>query len=291
MDTQIIEQGLRAAETAICEQNLIWSRYSGDKPDVAKGVMRAFHMLALARKNYHPINIVSIGCGSEPQLRLLNAANHKNIVLIDKDPAVLDSINKRVNRQFYKNIYPVQENYEAFLDLNYTRAFLKMQLNGCKADAVFLHHSLYYLPMRRWRALITNIYNELLAEKGVIHCVLMSHYSDSPYTTTWLYNNYTRRFFNHINDQGLLAFQKELISEDCLAGAEISNVSSEIKFWVNDFEDFMKVMWMILLYPSVHQYSRKQMEIIIGDTYENFFLPQKPLMQSQDHLYIQKTAV
>lgn len=195
-----MEQGLRAAQTSIPEQNLIWSRYSSDKPDVAQGSMKAFRMLTLARKDEKPINIMSIGCGAEPQLRLLNAVNHNIISLVDNDPEALANINERISRQFYRNIHPVLENYEAFMDINYTRAFLKMQLNGQKADAIFLHHSLYYIPMREWLTLITNIYNELLADDGIIHCVLMSRYSDDPHTTTWLYNNYTRRFFNHIND-------------------------------------------------------------------------------------------
>ena len=283
-----MEQGLRAAQTGIPEQNLIWSRFSSDKPDVAQGTMRAFRMLAFAHNYEKPINILSLGCGAEPQLRLLNAANHNMITLLDNDPDALANINERISRQFYHNIHTVLENYEAFLDVNYTRAFLKTQLNNQKADAIFLHHSLYYIPMRQWTALITNIYNELLAEKGIIHCVLMARYSDDPHTTTWLYNNYTRRFFNHINDQGLLAFKETLMEENCLKDAELSDHSSEVKFWVNNFECFMQVIWMILLYPQVHDYKKDQMEIIINDIYNNFFEPKQPLLQTQDHLYIQK---
>ena len=283
-----MRQGLSAAQTGSPEQNLIWSRYSNDKPDIAQGTMRAFHMLAFAHNDSKPINILSIGCGIEPQLRLLNAISHNIITLLDNDPAALANINERISRQFYHNIHTISEDYEAFLDVKITRNFLKMQLNNQKADAIFFHHSLYYLPMRQWTTLITNIYNELLANNGVIHCVLMSRYSDNQHTTTWLYNNYTRSFFNHTNEQSLLAFKEMLIQGNCLKNAELNNHTSEIKFWVNTFECFMQVIWMILLYPKVHLYNKGQMEIIIKDIYDNFFVPQQPLLQTQDHLYIQK---
>lgn len=209
---------------------------------------------------------------------------------MDNDSAALNQVKERLRRHFYSNVYPVMENYEAFLDLNYIRAFQKIQLNGQKADAIFLHHSLYCLPMKKWLPLLTNIYNELLAPKGVIHSVVMSRFSDNPLTTSWLYNNYCRRYFNRVNTQSLLALQENITAESSLPGAELSSYTSEIKFWVSDFERFMQVVWMIMLYPAVNQYERPQMEEITRDVHAKFFQPQQPLLQSQDHLFIQKTA-
>lgn len=71
MSNSLIYQGLKAAETGIAEQNYVWSRFSGDKPDVGQGLMRALHMLAFARGGSLPVNIISIGSGAEPQLRLM----------------------------------------------------------------------------------------------------------------------------------------------------------------------------------------------------------------------------
>lgn len=291
MNDPLIYQGLKAAETSIADQNFVWSRFSGDKPDVGKGLMRALHFIACAKCDHEPVNIISMGCGAEPQLRVLAATNYNHIVLLDNDAEVLTLLKERVKRQFYPNILPVLENYEAFLDLNYIRAFLKVQLNGQKADVIFLHHSLYYLPMEQWLPLFCNIYNELLAPNGIIHSVLMSRFSDNVHTTSWLCSHYCRRYFNRINNQSLLTLQDNLMVDNCLEGSELSSYTSEIKFWVNDFELFMQVIWMILLYPSVYFYEREQMEEITRDTHAKFFLPQRPLLQSQDHLFIQKSAV
>lgn len=291
MTEPFIYQGLKAAESSMTEQNYVWRRFSGDKPDVGQGLMRALHMLAFARGDNLPVNIVSIGCGSEPQLRVLAAANYSRITLVDNDTEALTVLKERLARQFYTNICTVLENYEAFLDLNYLRAFRKIQLHGQKADAIFLHHALYFLPMEKWLPLITNIYNELLAPKGIIHCVLMSRFSDDPLTTSWLYNHYSRRYFSRINGQSLLTLQDGLMAEDRLKDAELSSYTSEVRFWVNDFEQFMQVIWMILLHSTVHRYDRTQMEEIIRDTHAKFFAPQQPLLQSQDHLFIQKLSI
>lgn len=288
MEQSIIDKGLKAAETAISEQNYIWSRYSGDKPDVAKGAMRALKLMANAKNDWQPINIMSIGSGAEPQFRLLTATNYKRILLLDSETDALSMLNERIGRQFYQNVHTRLENYEAFLDLEYTRLFLRTQFGNEKIDAIFLHHSLYYLPMTRWMNLIGNLYNELLADKGVIHCVLMARNSDNPLTSTWIYNNYALRFFSHVNDQGLLALRDQIEKDNSLTGAILSNYTSEIKFFVDDFDKFMQVIWMILLYPNVHDYTPKQREIITMDIYESFFKKKQPLLQSQDHLFIQK---
>jgi hypothetical protein len=46
----------------------------------------------------------------------------------------------------------------------------------------------------------------------------------------------------------------------------------------------MGVVWMILLYPDVHHYSREQMLEVIEHVYERLWRPGIPLIQIQDHL-------
>ena len=46
------------------------------------------------------------------------------------------------------------------------------------------------------------------------------------------------------------------------------------------------VVWMILLYPDVHKYTRKQREEITRYAHDRFWKEKKPLVQAQDHLVI-----
>jgi hypothetical protein len=48
----------------------------------------------------------------------------------------------------------------------------------------------------------------------------------------------------------------------------------------------MAVVWMILLYPNVHQYTLKQREEITKYIYDNFWRRKRPLWQMQDHMVI-----
>ena len=48
----------------------------------------------------------------------------------------------------------------------------------------------------------------------------------------------------------------------------------------------MSAIWMILLYPEVHQYSLKQREEITEFIYKKFWKVKRPLVQLQDHLVI-----
>jgi uncharacterized protein YbaR (Trm112 family) len=77
---------------------------------------------------------------------------------------------------------------------------------GRRLDLIAFEHSLYYCPADRWRALLSNVFDVLLAKTGAIHCVLMSSSADNPATTTWLYNHFAGKFFGHRNDQDLRAF-------------------------------------------------------------------------------------
>jgi len=65
-------------------------------------------------------------------------------------------------------------------------------------------------------------------------------------------------------------------------------ITHMVKFYVDDFKKYMAVIWMLLLYPNVHDYSYDQKKEITEYIYENFYKPQKPLIQMQDHLIISK---
>ena len=68
--------------------------------------------------------------------------------------------------------------------------------------------------------------------------------------------------------------------------ADIKVETHRVKFFSDDFEKLMAVIWMILLYPNVHDYSHDQKEEITEYVYSNFYKPEKPLVQLQDHLIV-----
>jgi hypothetical protein len=53
---------------------------------------------------------------------------------------------------------------------------------------------------------------------------------------------------------------------------------------VNEFEKLMKVVWLILLYPGVHDYTQSQKEEIVSFVYDNFHVKNQPMFQKQPHL-------
>ena len=52
------------------------------------------------------------------------------------------------------------------------------------------------------------------------------------------------------------------------------------------FERFMSVVWMILLYPNVHEYTLEQREEITEFVYRTLWSRKKPLVQVQDHVVV-----
>lgn len=80
---------------------------------------------------------------------------------------------------------------------------------------------------------------------------------------------------------GITAGDVDMYDEDAIW---IENSSDKI-----DIGDLlMEVIWMILLYPSVHDYTPKQKEEITEHIYKKFWLKKKPLIQHQDHLILYK---
>ena len=62
--------------------------------------------------------------------------------------------------------------------------------------------------------------------------------------------------------------------------------ASRIEFFVEDFEQFMAVVWMILLNPNVHRFSEGQQREVIEWVYASLWSRSIPLVQIQDHLVI-----
>jgi len=166
------------------------------------------------------------------------------------------------------------------------RRFFKEVLGGSTLDLIVLHHSLYYSDVSDWAELFYSLYDIILAKKGAIHAVMMSSSCKEKDSTTWLYSHFAGKFFGCKNDQNLIAFGNELRRNDKFNQAEIRQVSHRVKFYIDDFAKYMAVIWMILLYPNVHDYSYNQKEEITEYIYDNFYKFQKPLIQMQDHLII-----
>lgn len=284
----LMEAGLSSAGFAIDLQDEIWSMHSNDKIDIARQTGRVFADLFARLGARDDLRVMSLGCGIEPQLQVYQALAAQ-IFLIDIDQNAIGDIRQKARQRFCQNINAIQQDFSGFLDPEFFATFCQKAVKK-PLEAVFLHHSLYYLPQRDWHRLIGNIYTHLLCPGGSIHCVLMSSRCVDPQSTTWLYNHFAGRFCGHTNDQDLLAFEHELSALPACAGARMQTQTTRVQFKATDFSELMAVIWMILLYPQVHDYSDAQMREIVTHIYRRFFLPAVPLMQEQDHLVITKPA-
>ena len=126
---------------------------------------------------------------------------------------------------------------------------------------------------------------------GVIHCVMMASQSASEYTTSGLYNDIAFRYCQHVNDQDLAKLELILQEQVLFHSAELDLVTTQVQFKSADFEAFMAVVWMILLYPQVHQYDSEQREAIVRKIYNTYFVETRPLIQQQDHLVIRSKDI
>jgi hypothetical protein len=81
-----LEQGLAAADWTLHVQDRIWSRNSHDKVDIGMRVSRLLRPLYGRMAPGEPLRTLSIGCGYEPQFRLLQGASDGGLYLLDIDP-------------------------------------------------------------------------------------------------------------------------------------------------------------------------------------------------------------
>ena len=271
------------------QQDKVWSKYSNDKVDIAHTLARVIRTLFKALPLDREMTALSVGSSNEPQFRILESAFRGGLYLLDIEDAALDVVAERVKRQGTDRVVLLAGDFTKTLaDRASARRFRETRLDGRRMTLVTLHHSLYYAPRSAWPAIFEGLLGEILvaparrAVSSAIHAVLMANRSDDPSTTTWLYNHFAGRFCGAHNDQDLAGFARELRSP----GMRVLRKSTRVDFRVDDFERLMGVVWMILLYPNVHHYTREQRVEIIEHVYERFWLPSVPLAQVQDHVVL-----
>lgn len=287
IDMHIIERGIKIADSKMFEEDKIWSHYSNDKVDVGEELAMVIRTIFKAFPLRKAISALSIGSSNEPQFRLLQSSFRDGLYLLDVEKEALDIVQERIHRQHIKHVKTIPCDYsKIFFNPEKTALLLKTKLEGKKMNLITLHHSLYYCQKSNWNALFENLYRHILAPNGAIHTVLMAAESNECHTTTWLYNHFVGKYFGHRNDQELRKFKKELQANPLFSKAQILMRWHRVHFFVNDFEKFMSAIWMILLYPEVHQYSLKQREEITEFIYKKFWKVKRPLVQLQDHLVI-----
>ncbi|MDD5496514.1 MAG: class I SAM-dependent methyltransferase [Candidatus Omnitrophica bacterium] len=284
-----VEHGVRVADSMMFQEDKVWSKHSNDKVDIGESLTRVLRTLCKALPLTKKIRALSIGSSNEPQFRILETACRGGLYLMDIEGNALDIVKERIARQHtthvsticadYNNIFPERKN---------TGSFLNSRLGGKRVNLVTLHHSLYYSDENSWPVLIGNLYNGILASPGAIHAVLMAPSAREPYTTSWLYEHFVGKFFGSANTQDLCKLKKTLEARRSCKSAGIVFKKSRVYFSVDNYEKFMAVVWMILLYPNVHQYTLKQKEEISEFVYRHFWVKRRPLVQIQDNMVIYK---
>jgi len=284
---KVIGSGLRAARIKMFKEDKIWSRYSNDKVDIGETLAKVIRTLSKAIPLSRNMRALSVGSSNEPQFRILETTFCGGLYLIDIEKSALDIVKERIRRQFTEHVKTMQADYrKLFLNQKNAKKFLREKLDNRKVNLIVLHHSLYYAEESEWGPILENLFKIILAPKGAMHIVLMSSESENPYSTTWLYNHFAGKFFNQRNNQDLLKFKKKLSQNPVFRRAQIISKTSNVKCFVKDFNKFMAVVWMILLYPNVHRYNLKQKKEIINFIYDKFWKKKRPLLQQQDHLAI-----
>ena len=283
----LIRRGLNVAHKDIYDENAIWMRHSSDKVNIGHRLMMVLRTLARELPLQRKLTALSLGCGSEPQFRILEAAARGGLYLLDVDQIELDAVEERERRQSVDHVTTIRADFDrVFIEPKKTATFVKRHLKGKRTDLITLHHSLYYCTADQWGAMVGNLYGKVLAPRGAIHAVLMASKSDDPMTTTWLYNHFAGKFFGVHNDQDLNAFARGLRGDAAFRKAQVISRTDEARFLADDFQEFMAVIWMIMLYPQVHNYTPAQRREITEHVYEKFWRRKKPLIQMQDHMAI-----
>ncbi|MFH1877966.1 MAG: class I SAM-dependent methyltransferase [Candidatus Omnitrophota bacterium] len=288
-DEKLIKRGVDVADSLMFQEDKIWSRHSNDKIDIGEELAKVIRALNKAVPLKEKLRGISIGSSDEPQFRILETAFRGGLYLLDMEKAALDIIGERILRQYTDHVTPICADYtKVFIERVKTGLFLKKWLKGKKVNLITMHHSLYYSGEDTWQTILENLYTVILSKTAAVHIVLMAAKDTDEFSTTWLYNHFAGKYFGHRNNQDLLRFASQLRKNPVFSGAQILVRTNRVKFFVDDFEKFMAVIWMILLYPHVHLYSRKQREEITEFVYKKFWKKKRPLIQSQQHLVVYK---
>lgn len=285
----LIERGLRAAESPLATQVMTWARYTDEKADIAASLARTIRAMLQGRPVEQGLRALSIGSSTEPQFRLLHAFFQNGLYLFDIDETALAVIAERLERQMIEGVFGVQGDYvRDFADERSARATLDAKLGGEPFELINLHHCFYYCDAKLWPAVITSLYQAVLAPGGAMHVALMSARETREETTTWLYNHFAGKFFGTRTDHDLLSLPEKLSNSPAFADARFQSETRQVHFWVDDFDRYMAVVWMIMLYPDGHAYTFDQRTQIVEFVLEHFWLPRRPLIQTQDYLSIFK---
>ncbi len=288
----LIEKGMRAGDTDMYDEDLIWSRNSRDKIDIGEVLMQVIRVMNRVLPVSRKLRVLSIGSGSEPQFLILESAFRGGMYLLDIDSVPLSIVRDRAQRQWIEHVTTIRADYNRVLvQPEKAEEFLKDKLDGRILDLITLHHSLYYCEESIWKEFFESLYLKILARRGAIHAVMMASNSEDRYSTTWLYNHFAGKFFNCRNDQDLNSFGRELEKNRVFSKAKFLRETHSVNFFIDDFEKFMAVIWMILLYPNVHKYTPEQKEEITDHIFDNFWMKKKPLVQMQDHLVIHRNQL
>lgn len=284
-----IKRGIKIADTKMYKQDKVWSRYSGDKVDIGEQLGRVIRTLCKVRPLPKQMRALSIGSGNEPQFRILESMFRGGLFLLDLEKEALNVVKERLRRQSIKHVKTICSDYNnIFMKPDTAKSFLEKKLRGRKIDLVLLHHSLYYAKEEAWGNIIETIYRNILGPKGGIHIVLMSSESRDKDTTTWLYNHFIGKYFGDTNNQDLIRFKRNIEKENVFKDAQILLRTDKVRFLAENFEEFMSVVWMILLHPNVYKYNARQKREITEYVYNHFWKNQKPLIQEQNHVVIYK---
>jgi hypothetical protein len=281
---------LEAARTPVADQDAVWSKYSNDKVDIGQVLTSVLQGLARTRPPRARLRGLSVGSSTEPQFRILQPACPAGLHLLDIDPTALARVETRVARQHIDNVTTIEADFtDALGDRQLARQLRRQALDGAKVGLVTFHHSLYYAPRATWDDVVDAVWHELLSPQpgsAAVHAVLMAHRSDSPTSTTAIYNRWAGQFFGAYNDQDLAGFARSLRRSKRLPGSSVRVQTSEVVFDNDDFTDFMRCVWMILLHPQVHDFDRDQ-QIEVGEwIYANLWSVGVQLTQRQDHVVI-----
>lgn len=283
--TRLVDAGLRAAETDMADEDDIWSYNSNDKVDIGERLASVIRTLHRALPQARKMRALSLGSSSEPQFRILETAFRGGLYLMDIERHALDIVEERIQRQYTDHVFTMQGSYLDFIETpGFPGRLRSTWMHGRKVDLITMHHSLYYCEESTWLPLFETLFRTVLAPRGAIHAVLMANTSRDTHTTTWLYNHFAGKFFGVRNNQSLPVLKRELERSRVFDDSQILISTSSVNFFVGDFEKFMKVVWMILLYPNVHPFTESQKVEIIRFVIDTFWAPKRPLVQTQHHL-------
>ncbi|MEM9126326.1 MAG: class I SAM-dependent methyltransferase [Pseudomonadota bacterium] len=287
---QLIEQGLKAAGSPLRDQVKTWERYTDEKANVARDLMRSVKAQLQDVSCAHGFRTLSIGSSDEPQFPLLHALSDGGLWLYDCDDSALAVVKERADRLLLNDVHTVSGSYlDDFKDKHSASTALQTRLGDARFDLITLHHALYYCAPDLWPDLMNALCSELLKTPGLVHLALMSSATEQTHTTTWLYNRFAEKFCNTRNDQNLLDLPGQMSTLPIADTLAFSVCSSAVRCRPDRFADMMKVVWMILLYPQVHDFSADQKVEITEFVLDEFWLAGRDLVQHQDYVTLTKS--